>query len=144
MQDGPSDADGKSSQCNQFAPVNTTDYSLLSIPYPASSLSVSTFTFPLADNTNSSYLKDFFIQARGLGSSGTIEFVGGDYPAQIMQGGNDNELRVDVVLRYGGPQDPMTTVNVCQMEREDGSAGIGIYVRFITIPRLMALQLTRA
>lgn len=125
--DGPSDSDGNSSYCNQFTPVNTTDFSLLSIPYPASSLSVSTFTFPLADNTNSSYLKDFFIQARGLGSSGTIEFVGGDYPSQIMQGGNDNELRVDVVLRYGGPQDPMTTVNVCQMEREDGSSGIGIY-----------------
>lgn len=45
-----------------------------------------------------------------------------------MQGGNDNELRVDVVLRYGGIQDPMTTMNVCRMDRDDGSSGIGIYV----------------
>lgn len=114
--------------CNQFSPVNTTDYSLLSIPYPASSLFVSTFTFPLSDGTNSSFLRDFFITARGLGSSGTIEFVGAGYPDRIVQGGIDNELRVDVVLRYGGVQDPLTTVSVCRMDRDDGSSGIGIYV----------------
>ena len=131
LQDGPRESDGNASLCNQFIPVNTTDFSLLSIPYPAASLSVSTFTFPLSDDTNNTYLSDFFINARGLGSSGTIEFVGTGYPGKIMQGGNDNELRVDVVLRYGGIQDPMTTMNVCRMDRDDGSSGIGIYVSLL-------------
>lgn len=78
--------------------------------------------------------------ARGLGSSGTIEFVGSDYPGPIIQGGEDNDIRVDVVLRYGGDQDVMDTVHVCKLDRDDGSSGIGIFVSLLphlpVLPRL--------
>jgi hypothetical protein len=112
--------------------VNTTDFSYLSIPYPASTLYVSTFTFPLSNSSNNaSYIDDLFITARGLGSSGTIEFIGTDYPGPIIQGGEDNDIKVDVVLRYGGDQNVMDTVHVCKLDRDDGSSGIGIFVRLL-------------
>ena len=130
FQDGPDESEGKESQCNEFTLVNTTDFSYLSIPYPASTLYVSTFTFPLSNSSNNdSFIQDLFITARGLGSSGTIEFIGADYPGPIIQGGDENDIRVDVVLRYGGDQDVMNTVHVCKLDKDDGSAGIGIYVR---------------
>ena len=84
-------------------------------------------------SNNDSYVNDLFITARGLGSSGTIEFIGSDYPGPIIQGGSENDIKVDVVLRYGGDQDVMDTVHVCKMERDDGSAGIGIYVRHLNL-----------
>jgi hypothetical protein len=134
FQDGPDESEGKESQCNEFTLVNTTDFSYLSIPYPASTLYVSTFTFPLSNSSNNdSFIEDLFITARGLGSSGTIEFIGADYPGPIIQGGSENDIRVDVVLRYGGDQGVMNTVHVCKMDKDDGSSGIGIYVRY-TLP----------
>lgn len=115
--------------------MNTTDFSYLSIPYPASTLYVSTFTFPLSNSSNNaSFIDDLFITARGLGSSGTIEFIGSDYPGPIIQGGEENDIKVDVVLRYGGDQDVMDTVHVCKMDRDDGSSGIGIFVRQLSLP----------
>lgn len=66
--------------------------------------------------------------SRGLGSSGTVYFVGRDSSDEVINGGIEDQIRVDVVLRYSGHQDPLTTVQVCQMDKSDGSSGIGIYV----------------
>jgi hypothetical protein len=97
---------------------------------------VSTFTFPLSNSSNNeSYIQDLFITARGLGSSGTIEFVGAGSPGPIIQGGTDNDIKIDVVLRYAGEQDVLDTVHVCKMDRDDGSSGIGIYVSLLNCSR---------
>lgn len=129
IQDGPSPSEGVISNCNLFQPLNTTDFSLLAIPYPAATQSVSTLYFPVNTTANSSGLWDeFFLMSRGLGSSGTIYFVGRDAPDDVINGGKEELIRVDVVMRYSGVQDLKNVVQVCQMDKSDGSSGVGIYV----------------
>jgi hypothetical protein len=126
--DGPGPADGDMTQCNNFIPLINSNFSQLSVPYPASRLSVATFKFPFS-NTTSPLAKDFFIISRGIASPGTVEFVGSDAPSDMVEGGEDGALRVDVVVRYTGSQELQEIMQVCQMSRADGSLGVGIYVR---------------
>ena len=77
---------------------------------------------------NGTTLPDFFLIGRGLGSTGTTSFIGSDGPAMIISSGEEGKVLVDVVVRYAGPQHLSTMMRVCQMTRQDGGVGVGIYV----------------
>ena len=123
-------------QCNLFTTLDASNvFSLLSTPFPASSLSLATFTFPLTNSSTlpfalantSSFIGDFAITATGLGASGTVEIVGSDAPEQVASG-TEGMLQVDVVVRYSGDLDLDHIMRVCRTSRSDGSMGVGIYV----------------
>lgn len=157
-QDGPDPSLGTFTQCNNFAPLNSTNFSSLALPYPADSVSVATFVFPIvppanitgmnttAGNSSNTpatpppssstssgplnFLTDFSILSSGIGSAGTLQFIGADAPTEIVNGGKEGVITVDVVVRYAGPQNLTTMVNVCQMDREN-STGVGIFVSLL-------------
>ncbi|RXK35137.1 hypothetical protein M231_07612 [Tremella mesenterica] len=123
--DGPSLTDGHFTTCHTLLPLNTSDPLLtLSRPYPNSKVLSTTFYFPL-NQTNLPY--DFFVLSRGLASWGTVEFVGSDAPVAVVQGGNGSTIRVDVVMRYPGPQEANSIVRVCEMAVDGGGKGVGVY-----------------
>ncbi|ORY25431.1 hypothetical protein BCR39DRAFT_544074 [Naematelia encephala] len=128
--DGPSPDEGNMTHCNLFTALNSSSdpYNLLSVPFPASNLWVQTFDFPIdCNSTRPSLLSDFLITARGLGSSGTIEFVGTEASETVLEGGAEGMIRVDVVIRYSGAQNLSDMMRVCQMVRGDGAQSVGIY-----------------
>lgn len=117
-------------QCNAFYPLNASNpFSLLSVPTPHSNVTLTTFNFPLTNLSSGlrGFSNDFAITARGLGASGTVEFVGSDAPSQL-QGSAEGTIQVDVVARYAGSLDLDGLIMVCSMVRSDGGSGIGIYV----------------
>jgi len=137
-------------QCNLFFPLNASNpFSLLSTPFPASSLYLTSFAFPLTStntntnaslfpgnltNTNQSLLSlpgDLAITATGLGASGTLEIVGSD-SSDMVANGTEGTVVVDVVVRYSGPQELNDMMKVCRMVKGGPDAGVGIYVSLQT------------
>lgn len=70
------------------------------------------------------------IFARGVASTGTIEIIGADADPDVINGGVEGMVRIDVVMQYGGFQDVGSQVRVCEVVRGDGSIGVGVYVSF--------------
>ena len=68
------------------------------------------------------------IFARGVASTGTIEIIGADADPDVINGGVEGMVRIDVVMQYGGFQDVGSKVRVCEVVRGDGSIGVGVYV----------------
>jgi hypothetical protein len=151
-QDNPPASDGNMTICNIFTPLNASNFSSLVTPYPGNKLWSSTYLLPLrhynttsnttvdldstdalaslsANGTLQAYgLRDELpIFSRGIASTGTIEFVGADAPAEVVGGGVEGMIRVDVVVQYGGLQAVQDIVRVCELRR-GGVTGVGIYV----------------
>lgn len=92
----------------------------------------------LKSNTTSAYssrpiplglLKHLPIYTRGIASSGTVEFVGRDAAPEVISGGEEGQVRVDVVVQYGGSQDVQGIMRICGVRQGDGGAeGVGVYV----------------
>lgn len=129
--DGPSPADGTPSNCNVFVPLNdsATVSQLANLASPYFENYISTFTYPLdtLNDTVSALSNDLYFIARGLAASGTIEFVGSKSPPAVVTGGTEGQLQVDVIARIAVGLNLTKIVNVCQMDRDDGSTGVGIY-----------------
>ena len=124
--DGPSPGDGNITSYNLFASMNTSDpLMLLSTPYHNSAVLSTTFFFPL---NGTDLTHDLFILTRGLGAWGTVAMIGSDAPAALIDSGNETMIRVDVVMRYQGIQDPNVMVRIGEMTKDDGSRGIGLFV----------------
>lgn len=68
------------------------------------------------------------IFSRGLASSGTVEFVGRESQDEVIQGGVEGNIRVDVVVQYGGVQAVAGIMKVCELVMPDGNLGVGVYV----------------
>ena len=134
-------------ECNLFTPLNSPNpFDVLFTPFPDTSLSLATFTFPFANITNFtlpmanqssvtfpltnrtfSLVGDFAITATGLGASGTVEMVGSDTSGPVVNG-TEGVVEVDVIVQYSSEQDLDSTMRVCKMTRGDGGVGVGIYV----------------
>lgn len=113
--------------CNQFTSYNyTSAFSSLFTPFTTTTISTTTFTFPL--QANGSAPSSFFFNARGLGSSGTITFLGSEGDEALKQEAGEGVITVDVIVRYAGSQTLSDMMRVCQMTRNDGGVGVGIYV----------------
>ncbi|KAK8853502.1 hypothetical protein IAR55_004209 [Kwoniella newhampshirensis] len=124
--DGPLPADGYLTSCTSLTDLNLTasPFSSLFTPFPASTISLASFSLPLTNGTSPTGM---FINARGLGSSGTVTFIGSDASEQLTTSGQEGHILVDVVVRYAGFQDLSTIMRVCQMARGDGGVGVGVY-----------------
>lgn len=70
------------------------------------------------------------IISRGIASSGTIEFIGADAEADVINGAAEGMIRIDVVMQYGGYQEIQDQVRVCEIVQPSGAMGVGIYVSF--------------
>ncbi|WWC72319.1 uncharacterized protein I206_106281 [Kwoniella pini CBS 10737] len=125
--DGPSPSEGNLTECNNFAPLNTTSSPFVNLftPYPKSNISLASFSFPLSSAGIPP--SDLFVNARGFGSSGHLDFIGSDGPESVISSGEEGKILIDVVVRYSGPQDLTTMMRVCQMTRGDTGVGVGIY-----------------
>ncbi|WRT69922.1 uncharacterized protein IL334_006913 [Kwoniella shivajii] len=125
--DGPSSAEGTLSDCNSFTSLNLTSspFGTLFTAFPASKLSVASFSFPLPSSGNPP--SDIFINSRGFGSSGSIHFLGSDGPEAVISSGQEGQILIDVVVRYSGNQDLNTMMKVCKMSRGSDGVGVGIY-----------------
>ncbi|KAL1405249.1 hypothetical protein Q8F55_008875 [Vanrija albida] len=129
--DGPAPADGTPSNCNDFLPLNdsATVSQLANLASPFFENYITTFTYPL-DTINDTVLalpNDLYFIARGLAASGTIEFVGSKSPPAVVMGGTEGFIQVDVIARIAVGLNLTHIVNVCQLDRDDGSTGVGIY-----------------
>lgn len=130
--DGPTELDGVASACNNFTLFNdTSSLTQLAVSSPFFEHYISTFTFPLNGSAvrdyNNTLDHDLFIIARGLAATGTVEFVGVNAPSAVIDGGIEDHVRVDIVARYSKKSDLTDVVNVCKLDRPDGSSGIGIF-----------------
>lgn len=76
---------------------------------------------------SSSLEHELFVLATGLAATGTVEFVGTNAPDAVVSGGVEGHVRVDVVARYTKGENLTEIVNVCKLDRPDGSSGIGIF-----------------
>ncbi|WWC64911.1 uncharacterized protein I303_107525 [Kwoniella dejecticola CBS 10117] len=125
--DGPSSFEGNLTECNNFAPLNLTSSPFLNLftPFPDSSVSLASFSFPLSSSGVPP--SDLFINARGFGSSGHLDFIGSDGPEAIVTSGEEGKILMDVITKYAGDQDLTTMMRVCKMTRGDSGVGIGIY-----------------
>ncbi|WWC92035.1 uncharacterized protein L201_006989 [Kwoniella dendrophila CBS 6074] len=126
--DGPSDLEGKfTTECNNFSPFNatTSPFSNLFTPFPHSTVSLASFSLPFSFSGKPS--SDIFINAKGLGSSGTLNFLGSDGPEAIITAGEEGKILIDVIIKYSGCQDLSTMMKVCKMTRGTDGLGIGIY-----------------
>lgn len=95
------------------------------------------FEYPLWKNGSAlQVLPDFTFIARGLGASGTIEIVGSDAPEEVINNGKEGVMRVEVILRYSGPQDVEDLVRVCELGRGDEGIGLGVFVSRRQQPQL--------
>lgn len=118
--------------CNQFTSYNyTSAFSSLFTPFTTTTISTTSFTFPL--QANGSAPSNFFFNARGLGSSGTITFLGSEGNEALKQEAGEGLITVDVIVRYAGPQTLNDMMRVCEMTRNDGGVGVGIYVSLFKI-----------
>lgn len=79
-------------------------------------------------------LVDLPIISRGIASSGTVEWIGSDSDSSIINGGSEGNVRIDVIVQYGGYQDIKGIMKVCQLSRPDGTLGVGVYVSAVHIP----------
>ncbi|KAL7420695.1 hypothetical protein Q5752_004646 [Cryptotrichosporon argae] len=146
--DGPDASDGRAFNCNAFAFYNTSsDLDQLAIPYAAFDHVITNYSFPLASVSGRQQLDSFFMVARGLAATGTVEFVGTDGPSDVISGGDEDNIRVDVVVRYAEGRNLSTIMNICQMRRDDGSVGVGIFTPVetdggISNPYLLNVQTT--
>lgn len=128
--DGPGPNDGTMSNCNQFTQLNSTSaLTQLAVNSPYFAHYISTYTFPLnATHNNMTALDhDLYVIARGLAATGTVEIVGSNAPQGVIDGGEEGVVKIDVLARYASGEDLEKVANVCQMTREDGSTGVGIY-----------------
>ncbi|OXC67291.1 hypothetical protein AYX13_04209 [Cryptococcus neoformans] len=124
--DGPSFTDGNLTNCNQFTSYNhSSAFSSLFTPFTVTTISTTRFTFPL--QANGSAPSNFFFNGRGLGSSGTITFLGSEGDEGLQQEAGEGVITVDVIVRYAGPQALDDMMRVCEMARNDGGVGVGIY-----------------
>ncbi|ODO03023.1 hypothetical protein I350_05867 [Cryptococcus amylolentus CBS 6273] len=124
--DGPSPTDGNLTNCNRFTPLKSSSaYSSLFTPFSATSVYMTTFNFPL--QANASAPSDLFINARGLGSTGTITFVGSDGSDDLKNSAPEGNITVDVIVKYAGLQALDSMLKVCEMNRGEGGVGVGIY-----------------
>lgn len=117
--------------CNQFTSYNyTSAFSTLFTPFTTTTISTTRFTFPL--QANGSAPSNLFFNGRGLGSSGTITFLGSEGDEELQQEAGEGVITVDVIIRYAGPQALDDMMRVCEMARDDGGVGVGIYVRLFS------------
>ncbi|KAK4687378.1 hypothetical protein P7C73_g2737, partial [Tremellales sp. Uapishka_1] len=121
--DDPSPAEGNLTNCQLLLPISlpNPNYTITSASGSGVNHSATTFTFPLSPDL------DFAVFARGLAAVGTVEFVGQDSANDILCGGEEGVIRVDVVASYGGSRDLNTIAKTCQMVRNDGGVGVGLY-----------------
>lgn len=128
--DGPKDQDGEASSCNEFTLLNSSSaLTQLAVNSPHFAHYISTFKFPLNSTHKGMAALDhsLYVIARGLAATGTVEIVGTNAPAGVIAGGEEGFVKVDVLARYSVGQDLKEVANVCQMKKEDGSAGVGIF-----------------
>ncbi|WVF67404.1 hypothetical protein IAT40_002160 [Kwoniella sp. CBS 6097] len=125
--DNPSTTDGNLTDCNVFQPLNMSSsaFNTLFTPFPSSSISIASFSFPLS--ASGLPPSDLFIKTQGLGSTGTTTFLGVDGPEQLITSGVEGKILVDVIIRYAGAQDLETMMRVCKMTRGGNGVGVGIY-----------------
>ncbi|WVQ94998.1 hypothetical protein IAU59_002090 [Kwoniella sp. CBS 9459] len=125
--DNPSSADGNLTDCNVFQPLNmsSSPFNTLFTPFPSSTISLASFTFPLS--ASGLPPSDLFIKTQGLGSTGTATFLGVDGPEQLITSGVEGKILIDVIVRYAGVQDLETMMRVCKMTRGDNGVGVAIY-----------------
>ncbi|WVQ66817.1 uncharacterized protein L199_005008 [Kwoniella botswanensis] len=125
--DAPSSSDGNLTECNNFTPLNLTSspFTSLFTPFPQSTVSLASFSFPFSSSGNAP--SDLFVNARGFGSSGTLQFLGSDDPQAVITSGEEGKILIDVVVRYSGGQDLSTMMRVCKMTRGEDGVGVGIY-----------------
>ncbi|WVQ76683.1 hypothetical protein IAR50_006357 [Cryptococcus sp. DSM 104548] len=124
--DGPSSTAGNLTNCNQFMPFNSSSaYTSLFTPFSDTTISLSTFSFPL--QANKSAPSDLFINARGLGSTGTITFIGSDGDDDLKNSAPEQGITVDVIVKYAGVQTLDSMMRVCEMTRGQGGVGVGVY-----------------
>lgn len=134
--DGPKPEDGEMSNCNQFTQLNASSVlTQLAVNSPYFSHYISTFDFPLNSTHNgmASLDHNLYVIARGLAATGTVEIVGSNAPEEVIGGGKEGVVKIDVLARYAVGQDLEDVANVCQMTREDGSSGIGIFTPTETV-----------
>lgn len=67
------------------------------------------------------------IFSRGIASTGTVEFVGKDASQEVINGGEEGNIRIDVVVMYGGVQGVEGIMRVCEV-MNGSNPGVGIYV----------------
>lgn len=142
--DGPMPEDGNMAYCNQFSPLNNSNsLRQLSLSSDFFNHFVTTYNFSLtpqnvtsrnttwvnATDCNSTLTlpHPLYFLARGLASSGTLEFVGSNSPDEVIEGGNEDSVRVDVIARVPKNRTLDSLARVCHMSRKDGSMGIGVY-----------------
>ena len=53
--------------------------------------------------------------------------VGTDAPASVIQGGQEGNVTVDVVVSYSGYQNLDQIIKICTLQRDNG-IGLGIFV----------------
>ncbi|WVW86498.1 hypothetical protein I302_108547 [Kwoniella bestiolae CBS 10118] len=125
--DAPSPSEGNLTDCNNFTLLNLTSspFTTLFTPFPRSTVSLASFSFPLTSSGTAP--KDLFVNARGFGSSGTLQIVGSDGPEAVLMSGEEGKILIDVVVRYSGQQDLNTMMRVCKMTRGEDGVGVGIY-----------------
>lgn len=121
--------------CPAFMPLNdSSPITSLSRPFPGQSASITKFEFPLWKNGSAiQALDDFTFIARGLGSSGTLDFIGQESPTEVYSDGKEGVMTVEVVALYAGQQNLDNIIRVCSLQRDDESLGLGIFVSFILI-----------
>ncbi|WWD19931.1 hypothetical protein CI109_104403 [Kwoniella shandongensis] len=124
--DGPKTSEANLTTCNIFTPFNfsSSPFSTLFTPFPATTLSLASFSFPIVNGTPPS---NMFINAHGLGSSGTITFIGTGGAEHLLTSGKEDQILIDVIVRYSGQQKLDDIMQVCQMTRGDGGVGVGLY-----------------
>ncbi|OCF31593.1 hypothetical protein I316_06792 [Kwoniella heveanensis BCC8398] len=125
--DNPSSTDGNLTDCNVFQPLNmsSSPFNTLFTPFPYSTISLVSFSFPLS--SSDSPPSDLFVKTQGLGSTGTTTFLGVDGPEQLITSGVEGKILIDVIVRYAGAQELDTMMRVCKMTRGDSGVGVGIY-----------------
>lgn len=74
------------------------------------------------------FLAQLPILSRGIASSGTVEIIGRDAADEVIQGGSEGNVRVDVVVQYGGAQGVAGIMRVCEVTQAGGGVGVGVYV----------------
>jgi hypothetical protein len=129
LQDGPQPSDGDIIGCLDFKPFNTSSpLSFLSTPPPYTNQSIATWYTDLTYSSGIPTSNPIFINMRGLGSSGIVEFVGLDSPESVWSGGREGSVLIDVIVRYNGASGLNGMGKVCSMFKRDESEGLGIYV----------------
>jgi hypothetical protein len=99
--------------------ITMTNGTISSIRAAAAALNMSTYPQGL--------ISQLPIYTRGIASTGTVEFVGRDASREVITGGEEGNVRIDVIVMYGGVQGVEGIMRVCEV-MNGSSAGVGVYV----------------